>query len=210
MATTSQRIKEALELRNMKQADLVEKTQINKGALSSYISGNYAPKQKNLYKIAQALDVNEAWLMGLEVPMERNSGGSPQETFLAYLNSLGYRLYKDDPEHRPFLISKNATVRLEYDTLDTLKLSIDAYTKATVDSEMLALKEEELKKERLEKERLIKHLQGKNSYDGSQFKKDWDSTHPEVNAARERTDIEVTDEMRKHDDDIMNDDSEWE
>ncbi len=29
-------------------------------------------------------------------------------------------------------------------------------------------------------------------------------------AAHERTDIEVTDEMKKHDDDIMNDDSEWE
>ena len=29
-------------------------------------------------------------------------------------------------------------------------------------------------------------------------------------AAHERTDIEVTEEMRKHDDDIMNDDSEWE
>ena len=31
-----------------------------------------------------------------------------------------------------------------------------------------------------------------------------------LNAAHERTDIEVTDEMRRHDDDIMNDDSEWE
>lgn len=29
-------------------------------------------------------------------------------------------------------------------------------------------------------------------------------------AAHERTDIEVTEEMRKHDDNIMNDDSEWE
>ena len=28
-------------------------------------------------------------------------------------------------------------------------------------------------------------------------------------AAHERTDIEVTEEMKKHDDDIMNDDSEW-
>ena len=35
-------------------------------------------------------------------------------------------------------------------------------------------------------------------------------SHLIVNAAHERTDIEVTDEMRKHDDDIMNDDSEWE
>mgnify|MGYP004638466503 FL=1 len=28
-------------------------------------------------------------------------------------------------------------------------------------------------------------------------------------AAHERTDIEVTDDMKKHDDDIMNDDSLW-
>lgn len=33
---------------------------------------------------------------------------------------------------------------------------------------------------------------------------------PLLNAAHERTDIEITDEMRQHDDDIMNDDSEWE
>lgn len=32
----------------------------------------------------------------------------------------------------------------------------------------------------------------------------------EVRAAHERTDIKVTAEMKKHDDDIMNDDSEWE
>ena len=31
----------------------------------------------------------------------------------------------------------------------------------------------------------------------------------ELAAAHERTDIEVTDQMRKHDDDIMMDDSEW-
>lgn len=31
-----------------------------------------------------------------------------------------------------------------------------------------------------------------------------------LNAAHERTDIEVTDEMRQHDDDIMDNDSEWE
>lgn len=34
--------------------------------------------------------------------------------------------------------------------------------------------------------------------------------HLEVLAAHERTDIKVTDEMRKHDKDIMMDDSEWE
>ena len=71
MSTTSQRIQEGLELRGLKQADLVEKTGISKGALSSYISGRYTPKQNNIYLIAKALDVSEAWLMGADVSMER-------------------------------------------------------------------------------------------------------------------------------------------
>lgn len=71
MATTADRIKEAMELRDMRQADLVEKTGISKGALSSYISGRYVPKQNNVYLIAKALDVSEAWLMGADVPMQR-------------------------------------------------------------------------------------------------------------------------------------------
>ena len=71
MATIADRIKEALEIRNMKQVDLVEKTKIGKSSISTYISGAYEPKQKNIYKIAKALNVNEAWLMGYDVPMER-------------------------------------------------------------------------------------------------------------------------------------------
>lgn len=35
-------------------------------------------------------------------------------------------------------------------------------------------------------------------------------SRPILNAAHERTDIEVTDEMRKHDDDIMKNDKLWE
>lgn len=72
MNTTSKRIREGMELRGYKQSDLVEKTGISKGALSSYLSGRYIPKQNNIYLIAKALDVSEAWLMGADVPMERN------------------------------------------------------------------------------------------------------------------------------------------
>ena len=73
MSTASERIKEGMMLRGLKQVDLVEKTGISKGALSSYISGRYVPKQNNTFLIAKALDVNEAWLMGADVPMERVS-----------------------------------------------------------------------------------------------------------------------------------------
>lgn len=70
MKTIAERIREGMELRNLKQTDLVEKTGISKGALSSYISGRYEPKQNNIYLISKALSVSEAWLMGADVPME--------------------------------------------------------------------------------------------------------------------------------------------
>ena len=71
MESTAQRIKRGMNLRDYKQSDLVEKTGISKGALSSYISGRYTPKQNNIFLIAKALNVSEAWLMGADVPMDR-------------------------------------------------------------------------------------------------------------------------------------------
>lgn len=66
-----QRILEALEVRNMKATDLASSTGLSRGAISSYISGRWIAKQNNVYLIAKALNVNEAWLMGFAVPMNR-------------------------------------------------------------------------------------------------------------------------------------------
>ena len=65
------RIKHALQLREMKQAELAEKTGIDKGQISSYLSGRYKPKRENLSLMAAALEVSEDWLMGMDVSMER-------------------------------------------------------------------------------------------------------------------------------------------
>lgn len=72
MDTISNRILYAMDKLDLKQSDLVSRTGISKGALSSYISGRYEPKQNNIYLIAKALNVSEAWLMGADVPMARN------------------------------------------------------------------------------------------------------------------------------------------
>lgn len=71
MATIAERIEEGLRIRGMKQIDLVNLTGIGKSSISTYLTGEYEPKQRNIYKIAKALNVSEAWLMGLDVPMER-------------------------------------------------------------------------------------------------------------------------------------------
>lgn len=67
----SKRLKEAMEIRGLKQVDLVEKTGIGKSAINHYVSGKYEAKQKALYLLAQALNVDEAWLMGYDVSMEK-------------------------------------------------------------------------------------------------------------------------------------------
>ena len=51
---------------NMNQQDLIDITGITSGAISSYLKGRYEPKQKNIFKLAKALGVNEGYLLGLE------------------------------------------------------------------------------------------------------------------------------------------------
>mgnify|MGYP005771208723 FL=1 len=69
--TFSNRLNTAMIIRNIKATELSAKTGIAKSSLSEYINGKYEAKQDGVYLLAKALDVNEAWLMGLDVPMER-------------------------------------------------------------------------------------------------------------------------------------------
>jgi transcriptional regulator with XRE-family HTH domain len=71
-ATIAERLREALNKAGKKQADLVRETGLDRGSVSSYLSGKYEPKQKAIYKMASALDVSEAWLLGYDVPMRRS------------------------------------------------------------------------------------------------------------------------------------------
>ena len=73
------RLAKALLVRNMRQADLAEKTKIPKSSLSLYLKGAYEPKDDRIYVLAQALQVSEAWLMGYDVPMEKPDEVSPSE-----------------------------------------------------------------------------------------------------------------------------------
>lgn len=71
--TIADRLREALDAAGKKQVDLVRDLGLDRGAVSSYLSGKYEPKQKAIYKMAQYLDVSEAWLLGYEVPKHRTA-----------------------------------------------------------------------------------------------------------------------------------------
>lgn len=73
------RLRLAMDLKDMRAIELSEKTGIPKSAISQYLSGYAKPKQDRIYLIAKALDINEVWLMGYDVPMERQAGGENEQ-----------------------------------------------------------------------------------------------------------------------------------
>ncbi len=90
MDTIANRLRTALEMRGMKQAELVELTGIGKSSISTYLRGSYIPKQKNIYKMAKALNVNEAWLMGEDVdPTRQNAYSEPSDSSLVTIHYAG-------------------------------------------------------------------------------------------------------------------------
>ncbi|RHU80475.1 helix-turn-helix domain-containing protein [Clostridiaceae bacterium OM08-6BH] len=67
------RLKQALEIRELRPVDLCRKTKISQSTMSQYLSGYAEPKKERLTRLATALDVNPTWLMGLDVTMDNSS-----------------------------------------------------------------------------------------------------------------------------------------
>lgn len=79
--TTSTRLKSLMDSRGLKQVDILKLTEplckqygikMNRSDISQYVSGKVEPSQEKLVILGMALDVNEAWLMGFDVPKTRS------------------------------------------------------------------------------------------------------------------------------------------
>ena len=207
MTTTAQRMKKALELRQMKQADLAAKTGIGKSSISTYLSGEYNPKQKNLYKIAKALNVSETWLMGLDVPMECTkhilTAGELQkqveeigfQRFIDLISTAGYEITNIDNDiyeilneryHWHFKISKKELEELDRNIMNYVCYTTDKFMNEKYD----AILERKLKKNNSVVPITVKET---SNYD--------------VNAAHARTDIDISDDIDTSENDIMDDEN---
>lgn len=77
VAAFSERLNEALEKRNMRAIDLANKADISEATISQYRSGYAKPKYQRIVRIADALNVSLMWLMGGDVPMEKQQSMPP-------------------------------------------------------------------------------------------------------------------------------------
>lgn len=132
MDTIASRLRTALEMRGMKQAELVELTGIGKSSISTYLRGSYIPKQKNIYKMAKALNVNEAWLMGEDVdPTRQNAYSEPSDSSLVTIHYAGPVAAHFDATPLMTPTSSAPSLRVDW-TAPDLKISFWLRSAATV------------------------------------------------------------------------------
>ena len=69
MSSFAERLRYALNVRDMRPSVLSYKIKLSEATISHYLAGHYEPKAKRVEEIANALHVSYAWLSGYDVPM---------------------------------------------------------------------------------------------------------------------------------------------
>lgn len=91
------RLKRIMSERNLRQVDILDMVKpycetydikMNKSDISQYVSGKVEPSKDKLVVLGMALNVNEAWLMGFDVPIERSSFKNSTLKIMEYYNQL--------------------------------------------------------------------------------------------------------------------------
>ena len=73
IATFAERIKEYMSRYDVKAVDLAKRFHLSRSTISQYVSGAVVPKRDRLVLIADALNIDPLWLMGYDVPIERQN-----------------------------------------------------------------------------------------------------------------------------------------
>lgn len=82
VSNTAERLKHIMSERGLKQVDILTMckphcdrygVKMNKSDISQYVSGKSEPSQDKLVVLAMALNVQESWLMGFDVPEKKKA-----------------------------------------------------------------------------------------------------------------------------------------
>jgi len=128
--TFRNRFIEAMRIRGMRQVDVANASGLDKAQISQYKNGVHEPVQDALYKLATALNVNVAWLMGHDVPMEVNRASLEQKVAVCELleKCYGSKAYE--------------LVELFAKLDDTDRAKLLGYTNALLDADKYSVKKE--------------------------------------------------------------------
>lgn len=69
--TFANRLKQALDENDWSQTELAKRAKVSKSSITRYLKGDWEAKQDVIYSIAEVTGLNEAWLMGYDVPKKK-------------------------------------------------------------------------------------------------------------------------------------------
>lgn len=111
-STTAKRLQYIMNMRHLRQVDILEAAEpyckkygvkLGRNALSQYVNGKVEPRQDKLTILGLALGLSEAWLMGYDVPMERETPTSDDDGRKAEYIEAFARL---TPAERDFILNQ--------------------------------------------------------------------------------------------------------
>ena len=95
-SNSMERLNELMNYFGIKQADIAKRTGLPKSAISMYTNGNRKPRQDKLTIIADAYGVDEARLMGYDVPMLKKDATAQDAEEVGFLFG---KLFSTDGEN---------------------------------------------------------------------------------------------------------------
>lgn len=186
MGVLNERIKAMRMIRGYTLAYVAELLGIKEATMQRYESGEIKNiKHESIAKLAEIYNCTPSYLMGWDIP---TTSEHPYNYFLEQqLRLMGYDIIYDEKDGYIVLKYQGDEYEIVEEDINELLSS----TKSYIDFKLHEI---------MKRSRVI----------GAKKKVfTLPKSHLEPQAAHERTDIEVTDEMRKHDDDIMDNDDFW-
>lgn len=222
--TIGEKIKLARKRAGLTQKELGEKLNVSQSAIGQFESDKSNPNLKTIRKIAEALDIPlselvDNWGRFSQEEIIEDYEGSNKVTPLRLITEIDDS-YGDKLNHIKELLLNNpgnAQIRNQTEQLlNDIAIQLGSknsrdFTYTGILSNLDVLNEQGLVKVLSFTDDLIllkKYIRDKRVNELTEipkYQKKGENTHILVNAAHARTDIEVTEEMKKHDDDIMND-----
>jgi transcriptional regulator with XRE-family HTH domain len=130
MDIRTQRLNEAFNASGLTQTELCEKTGLTKGAVSSYLSGRYFPKQKTIERLAEALNVSIPYLMGYneaDYTVYKASNDDSNETY--YLEPEVAKMAQELHDRPEMKVLFDASKKLSKEDLEAVTSIIEKLSK---------------------------------------------------------------------------------
>ena len=118
VATTPQRLREAMASSNKKQIDVAQITGLSHSTISRYLSGQVEPRQDAIIKLARALNVSEWWLWGYNVEKTRSVSQKENDEIVDLVT-----YFQNNPEFRKVVSVLKNMPEEEYNSFKMLILS---------------------------------------------------------------------------------------